>query len=338
MRTFVAKKLTCLTALSVLLCCTVPAQAGNRFINFAGGLWLVKDSPFPNPSSPGPNFWDSSEDSVWVDGQGRLHLKVRQIGGVWHSSQVTLLEPLDFGDYRFQVQGDPDLLDPNVVLGLFMFSSNTEEIDIELSRWGAPADPDAGQFVVQPYTSSPDNIDRFSIADAGAISTYRFDWQPDSVFFEAFEGGAVAPQSDADILHQYRYNGPDVPPLAPFAQISLNLWLMNGNAPMDSQEAEIIISDFAYTVPLDGDLNGDGFVGIDDLNLVLSTWNQSAPLANLRADASGDGFVGIDDLNAVLGNWNAGTPPADSANIPEPGAVMMVSLGGLAMIRRRAGG
>ncbi|MEZ6191109.1 MAG: hypothetical protein R3C45_07420 [Phycisphaerales bacterium] len=36
------------------------------------------------------------------------------------------------------------------------------------------------------------------------------------------------------------------------------------------------------------------------------------------ADPSGDGFVGIEDLNIVLGNWNAGTPPTDGANIPEP--------------------
>jgi hypothetical protein len=62
--------------------------------------------------------------------------------------------------------------------------------------------------------------------------------------------------------------------------------------------------------PISGDLNGDGFVGITDLNIILSNWNLNVPPGDPSADPSGDGFVGISDLNVVLGNWNAGTPPA----------------------------
>jgi sialidase-1 len=69
---------------------------------------------------------------------------------------------------------------------------------------------------------------------------------------------------------------------------------------------------------LAGDLDGDGFVGISDLNIVLGNWNQNVPPGDPLADADGDGFVGIADLNVVLGNWNAGTPPAGGASIPEP--------------------
>jgi lysozyme len=67
----------------------------------------------------------------------------------------------------------------------------------------------------------------------------------------------------------------------------------------------------AETNPLlAGDLDGDGFVGISDLNVVLGNWNQNVtPGDLLSGDPNGDGFVGIDDLNVVLGNWNAGTPP-----------------------------
>ncbi len=88
---------------------------------------------------------------------------------------------------------------------------------------------------------------------------------------------------------------------------------------------------------LAGDLDGDGFVGIADLNIVLGNWNQNVPPANPLADPSGDGFVGIADLNVVLGNWNAGVPPlsGDSASIPEPGVLAMLSVGGLAVLRRR---
>jgi len=81
---------------------------------------------------------------------------------------------------------------------------------------------------------------------------------------------------------------------------------------------------------LAGDLDGDGYVGIEDLNIVLSHWNQTVVSGlHHHGDADGDGFVGIDDLNEVLSNWNAGAPPRGSSlsTIPEP--TMAVMLGGM---------
>ncbi|GAB4194444.1 MAG: hypothetical protein Kow00105_08660 [Phycisphaeraceae bacterium] len=88
---------------------------------------------------------------------------------------------------------------------------------------------------------------------------------------------------------------------------------------------------------LDGDLDGDGFVGIADLNIVLGNWNTNVTAGSLLdGDPSGDGFVGIEDLNTVLGNWNAGTPPAGSA-VPEPASLALFTIAGLsAAVRRRA--
>ncbi len=86
---------------------------------------------------------------------------------------------------------------------------------------------------------------------------------------------------------------------------------------------------------LEGDLNGDGFVGLDDLDIVLSNWNQTVPPGNPLADPSGDGFVGLDDLDLVLSNWNAGSPPpAGQISIPEPATLIVLGLTGLALIRR----
>jgi len=61
-----------------------------------------------------------------------------------------------------------------------------------------------------------------------------------------------------------------------------------------------------------GDLNGDFFVGIDDLNAMLANWNQNVFPGDASAgDINGDGFVGIDDLNTLLGNWNLLIPSVD---------------------------
>jgi hypothetical protein len=89
-----------------------------------------------------------------------------------------------------------------------------------------------------------------------------------------------------------------------------------------------------FSTALAGDLDGDGFVGITDLNIVLGAWNQNVTPGNvLGGDPSGDGFVGIEDLNVVLGNWNAGTPPAASA-VPEPATFALLGLCGLAALGR----
>ena len=88
---------------------------------------------------------------------------------------------------------------------------------------------------------------------------------------------------------------------------------------------------------LAGDLNGDGYVGVDDLNIILTAWNQNVTAGDLASgDPNGDGFVGVDDLNIVLTNWNAGIPPVDTANaqIPEPATAAVMMTGLLSLLAR----
>jgi Domain of unknown function (DUF4832)/Domain of unknown function (DUF4874) len=90
---------------------------------------------------------------------------------------------------------------------------------------------------------------------------------------------------------------------------------------------------------INGDLNGDGFVGVDDLNIVLSNWNLTVtPGDLLSGDATGEGFVGVDDLNLILSNWNAGAPPTDVATdtVPEPGTLSLICLTATLLLQRRS--
>lgn len=75
-----------------------------------------------------------------------------------------------------------------------------------------------------------------------------------------------------------------------------------------------------------GDFNGDGYVGLDDLSIILDNWNQTVPPGDPRADPSGDGYVGLDDLSYILDNWNAGTLPVGASNIPEPASISVLWL------------
>jgi hypothetical protein len=82
---------------------------------------------------------------------------------------------------------------------------------------------------------------------------------------------------------------------------------------MPASDAEVTATYSAVAPPLLGDLNGDGFVGQGDLNIVLSQWGKGAPphdpITDPRADANHDNFVGQGDLNIVLADWGKGTLP-----------------------------
>ncbi|XAL99519.1 PEP-CTERM sorting domain-containing protein [Phycisphaeraceae bacterium D3-23] len=78
-----------------------------------------------------------------------------------------------------------------------------------------------------------------------------------------------------------------------------------------------------------GDIDGDGFVGAGDLDLILANWGATGT----PADADGSGTVGQGDLDIVTGNWGGGSPP--ETVVPEPGSLAALGLCSLLVMRRR---
>lgn len=113
-------------------------SASARTIHFSGMDWQVKNGTGGlNPNNLTQNYWSDSPDSIWVDDEGRLHLKIRYEDGIWKSAELQSIDTMKYGDYTWEISNMIDNLDPNIVFGLFLYSDEHDhEYDIEFSRWG----------------------------------------------------------------------------------------------------------------------------------------------------------------------------------------------------------
>jgi hypothetical protein len=224
------------------------ATTFDRAIEFSGYDWYVKDSNGVRVG-PGPNRFSDAPENVWVDEQGRLHLKITRTKNVYRCAEVVSALSFGYGTYRWYLDSPVDALDPNMVLGLFTWSNTSPyangEIDIEFSRWSKAGSPNS-QFVVQPY-ADPGHRWRFSLPAGALQTTHSFTWRPMDVFFESLLGHPPEPVDPGLILQQYLFQEAWPTPTDENARI--NLWLYRGASPAAGAELEVIIRAFEF-VPL----------------------------------------------------------------------------------------
>lgn len=267
---------------------------GGRTITFSGYNWRVKGPGF---FGPGPNRFSDAVGAVWVDASDELHMTVKNNFGDWFSSEIALVDPLGYGDYIFTTKGRLDLLDRNVVLGLFTWEYGPcynpaylwwgpfNEFDIEFSRWGNPSN-DIGQFVAQPY-DWPGNISRFAASFSNnEITSHAFRWLNDRVECRSWRGG---PQDEATSvqIHSWTYTGPHIPrPEQP--RVHINLWHIA--TPASNQE--VVLTAFTFVPDVTATAIGDSPLARQSF-LANARPNPFNPTTSIGYTMATDGFAEI---------------------------------------------
>lgn len=220
-----------------------PCEA--KTLLFSGMTWTVR----PNgQGGPRNNNW--CEDNAFVDANGDLHLRITRSKGKWCAAEIVSDLRFGYGSYQFQLKSRVDLLDRNVVLGLFNYPTadvgpdGSNEIDIEFARWGdARADMlNYTAWPVQPSLGPWGNT--FPLALNGDLSTHRFIWQPAYIRYQSTHGHyddtpyPIADWTFAPTDYADRIAHAAMP-------VHMNLWLYA--TPSDKKPVEVIISRFTYT-------------------------------------------------------------------------------------------
>ncbi|MBC8378863.1 MAG: hypothetical protein H8E62_06800 [Planctomycetes bacterium] len=289
----------------------IPRTPADRAIRFSDHNWALKVG---TGMGPGPNNFSDSVDNVWVDANGRLHLKITHPDSAWYCSEIISDESFGYGTYVFTVDSRLDTLDENIVLGLFTWDTfapeyNFREIDFEFSRWQDPFD-DIGQYVIQPW-DTPGNIHRFDFDYAGQSSTttHVMTWRPDGIYFKSYYGDFELAPPPENVIQDWTYSGSDNPPPGG-ENVRMNLWLVWGDPPSDGLESEIVISDFQFLTGISdqpGDINNDTRVNLADFAQIAARWQDTnCDIYNTwcgEADLTCNGSVGTEDILALVRYW-----------------------------------
>jgi hypothetical protein len=221
-----------------------PAPAGwTQSFPFAGMMWERK----MGCGGPGPNCWAPGNAAVDSDG---VHLKLTRASGHWYSAEIRTTQPVSAGSYSVRLIGRPDLLDANVVLGVFLYDDAAgdrgdpcpAELDMESGRFGDPAAAN-GHFVTYGtgLCGATDVVD-FPYSLGGTYTTHQIDWGPGTVAFRLMHGHRCAPDSPEYLIAERRFDSSMIPADGGM-RLHLNLWAFAGQGPTDAAEVEVVLHD-----------------------------------------------------------------------------------------------
>ena len=271
-------------------------------LRFADQWWAVQE----HEMTPGPNLW--STNGVWVDENGRMHLAIRLLDDQWHSAMANNEISHGYGTYEWRLASRVDLLERGTMLGLFTYEATKDdiwnEIDFEFSRTALGMGVSNLQFAIQPWYHAG-NLHRAPMSQDVVETTHRFLWTPGDIRFLSYVGHGDSSSGTNEVFSTWTHAGADVP-VHSNEIVYMNFYLLMTNAPLDTQQLEVVVSDFRFT-PFDGVYLADDF----EDGIRSNAWELNgiwAPVIEetggvLRVSPDGDwqtaGFITADTLN-----WN----------------------------------
>jgi hypothetical protein len=246
---FILKFAACIVVLSPLSCGVQSAPAptpspepvasqsqGLTTLNWSGYTWNVKQC---TACGPGPNNFDSSSKTVWIDSTGSLNLSVHKASGKWYCGEVWLPTALGHGTYEFFIKTRTDIINQNLVNAGFLYQDDTHELDVEWSRWGNASNPNNGDFAIQP---SPIKYWHQDIVSGN--------WQKDRIIWTTTDGGSdqVEFQVETNSIIVQDWVQTLTTPVDPsLALAHINNWMFQGKPPTDGATEVMTLVSFTFT-------------------------------------------------------------------------------------------
>lgn len=210
---------------------------------FGTNEWFIRTGP--NPGGAGPNYWGSGKESVEVV-DNKLHLRIAQVNGRWTSAEVMTPIPDGKRGAVIVISSPTHDLDPRLVIGMFAYRDDHNELDIEISRFGSPASLNNAQYAVHSPRGGVEKYP-FSITPSpeSPASMHTITWGPR---VSPGVGLGIEPISFASdgigVRESWDYAGAAVN--LQRAWLHLNVWLYEGKPPANGQPIDVEIGSIRF--------------------------------------------------------------------------------------------
>jgi hypothetical protein len=187
------------------------------------------------------NLYDA--DNAWTDSSGALHLRISKKSGKWTCAHLIVTRSLGYGTYSFVVR-DTSHLPPAAVLSMHTFDpsggdQNYREMDIEIGRWGDPANADNAQYAIQPFYI-PGNVAQFK--EPSGTLTHTLLWESGRASFKTVRGSSMA--AGAPVAYQHIFTSGVPSPGQELLEFMLYV-VASDKYPLQ-KDTEVVVEKFKY--------------------------------------------------------------------------------------------
>ena len=262
-----------------------------KTISWRGYTWEVIDGGIAGVAQADPS-------NVFVDESGYLHLRIRKQGNTWTAAEMYTRERLGFGTYQWQIDAPLDVLDKNVVLGLFTYGpracigdDHQNEIDFEYSRWGVQEGENVSwtnyPAVGSDAASDATHAEHFTL-DGRTQTTSRFVWTSTSITDFLMSGYTPVGSNQGLLLSPWTFapNDPQDRITQQPVPLAVNLWCFE-NTPSDGKDVEVVIRDFQFVPEVAQDPSGQNSDIASSATAYVWSSNSDAAANTNRSAAAG---------------------------------------------------